>query len=177
MASIPSLKLSHSSDDEYVSPQGKFLESQHQRTRSLSMNTNPGHQVIKFLQVLFVEDLPLFHVGMSATAVKLDWTLTIVETSQEAFQLAKERDYDLILMDGNLRKDSEWNGYETARKIKEIKPQQLILSFSSNALETSAQLGPEMDGHIEKNASLKYLQIMLPSYFTPSKNALKTQIY
>lgn len=177
MASVPSLKLSHSSDDEYVTPQGKFLESQYQRTRSLSMNANPGHQLIKFLQVLFVEDLPLFHVGMKSTAAKLDWTLTIAETSQEAFQLAKEHDYDLILMDGNLRKDSEWSGYETARKIKEVKPHQLILSFSSNALEVSAQLGPQMDGHIEKNASLKYLQTMLPLYFTPSKNALKTQIY
>lgn len=172
MASVPSLRLSHSSDDE-----GNFLECQHQRTRSLSTNANPGHQVIKFLQVLFVEDLPLFHVGMKSTAAKLDWTLTIVETSQEAFQLAQAHDYDLILMDGQLKKGSEWNGYETARKIKEVKPHQLILSFSSSALEVSAQLGPEMDGHIEKNPSLKYLQTTLPLYFTPSKNALKTQIY
>ena len=108
-------------------------------------------------RVLYVEDSLIFRSLMKAVCKRINWQLTTVNTGQEGVDLALNYEFELVLMDIELGPDSELDGYETARKIKAVKPHLLIVSFSSIPQAERVRLGPEMDSHIEKNADGKYL--------------------
>jgi len=119
------------------------------------------------IRVLYVEDQDFFQKMMNAIGKKFHWALTVASTGQEGLACASEKEYDIILMDIVLGEKSEYNGYETARKIKEINPHHKIVSFSSSPIEERVEKGLEMDGHLEKNLSPKYLQEALLPYLLP----------
>jgi len=113
------------------------------------------------MRILYIEDNPIFHVQMKGLADFSHWDLTTAKTGQEGVALAHDHEYDIVLMDIDLGAESHFNGYEAAQRIKAIKPNLIIVSFSSSSLAGRAQLGPEMDGHFEKTISQPHLEEIL----------------
>lgn len=113
------------------------------------------------MRILYIEDNPMLHRQMKGLAGFSHWDLTTAKTGQEGVELAREHEYDIILMDIDLGAESHFDGYEAARMIKAIKPHLIIVSFSSGRLEGRAQLGPEMDGHYMKTISQPHLEEIL----------------
>lgn len=144
--------------------QGTHLEKEPvNKKHELSSEKEP----LQGLRVLYVEDQAVLRKQMQKVEEIFHWVLTLAETGQEGFAFARKNEYDIILMDIILGVKSDYNGYETARKIKAIKPHLIIVSFSTSPMEARIQKGSEMDGHLEKDISVRYLQEALLPYFLP----------
>ena len=128
------------------------------KPRSKSVNSSVLLDFCRNTRVLYIEDSPSFHLSVKAACERtLGWDLTICATGQEGVETAKAHSFDIILMDIRLGSESEFDGYEAARKIKELKPGAIIVSFSSDKLEEKQIKGAHMDGHIDKNGASGYL--------------------
>lgn len=130
------------------------------RKRSVSFHS--ARHMIQGLRVLYVEDSPLFHAGMGEVARVFKWNLTIASTGQEGVALAKQYQFNLVLMDGNLGVKSDFDGFECARRIKAFAPNLVILSFSAEL--NKGEKGDAMDGHLKKSTNWQYFKRALVPY-------------
>jgi CheY-like chemotaxis protein len=129
--------------------------------------------LVQAIRVLYVEDQGVFRKLIQKTGERFQWVLTLASTGQEGVALARDHEYDIILMDIILGEESHYDGYEAARRIKEIKPHHTIVSFSTSPMEERRAKGSIMDGHLEKNPSPCYLQIALSPFLFPSQKVDK----
>lgn len=128
------------------------------KPRSKSVNSSVLLDFCLNTRVLYIEDSPSFHLSVRAACERtLGWDLTICATGQEGVATAKAHSFDIILMDIRLGSESEFDGYEAARQIKEVKPEAIIVSFSSESLKEKQIKGAHMNGHIDKNRASGYL--------------------
>lgn len=156
------------STDETVIPSS--VRKKLKKPRSASVNSSVLLEFCRNTKLLLVEDSPSFHLPVRHACEKvLGWDLTICATGQDGVAAAKANNYHIILMDVNLGPESDFNGYEAARQIKEIKPEAIIVSFSSESLKEKEIKGAHMNGHIDKNGASNYLLIALSSYIKQAR--------
>jgi CheY-like chemotaxis protein len=115
---------------------------------------------VNFLQgksLLLVEDIEIFHIGMHSACKKMGMEFAGAFTENEALDLFNlDKRFDIILMDIHL--GTETLGYDVARKILEIDPKAIIVSFSSSDLQSKRALGEGiMVDHFDKLANPPYL--------------------
>lgn len=80
---------------------------------------------------------------------------------EEAFEYFKNHTVDIVLMDIDLQGGGRiWNGYQTAQKILELMPHQLIFSASSEESIVNSLIGdrPMFNGHLGKVGIAKFLR-------------------
>ena len=103
------------------------------------------------MQVLLVEDDRTIVEMLTDFLRGEDFSVTAVDTQQEALELAQEREFDLVLLDITLR---EGNGYAVCRGIKELKEIPVIfLTASSDEFSVVTGLDIGADDYISKPSS------------------------
>ena len=127
------------------------------------------NKAMKDLCVLYVEDTPMLQFLINEMSKPFNWILTIAQTGQEGVSLAKDHEYDLVLMDIELGEDSEYDGYEAARRIKKMKPHMIVASFSSNPIKQKEKKCPEIDGHLEQVVSNEQLKEAVTQFLSKIK--------
>ncbi|PKV52012.1 signal transduction histidine kinase [Aquimarina sp. MAR_2010_214] len=117
------------------------------------------------LHVLLVEDSET-NILVSQQILKyLGCTADIAKTGKQAFNMFKEDNYDLILMDINL---PELNGVQTCNLIREkYKKVPPIIALTSNALPGDAErfIAKGLDDYITKPFTTEILNIKLKDWF------------
>jgi len=91
------------------------------------------------LKLLIVDDNPFIRDGIQLTLRKGNWQKSIDNASNglEAFNLIKENDYDIVLMDISM---PIMNGKEAIQKIMEIKPYLKILVVSMHSTKDEIEV-------------------------------------
>ena len=95
------------------------------------------------MQALLVEDDRTLVEMLTDFLRGEDFSVTAVDTQQEALELAQEREFDLVLLDITLR---EGNGYAVCRGIKELKEIPVIFLTASSdefSVVTGLDIGAE----------------------------------
>ncbi|MCB1109546.1 MAG: response regulator [Chlamydiia bacterium] len=103
------------------------------------------------LRILLIDDLEAVHLITSNLChKKFKWTVISARTAQEGKTLALSEKYDVILLDFNLDKGNKGN--EVARKIRDVKAEVLIFSYSNGSVEDETYKERKLwDGHLDKN--------------------------
>ena len=109
------------------------------------------------MSLLIVDDGILHHTVVQKACEKLQLSFAGAETEKAALALYEAgRRFDIVLMDIHIGADTL--GYDVARKILELDPTALIISFSSDSIEIRREKGGKiMVGHLEKNGAASYL--------------------
>lgn len=132
----------------------------------VKQGSSQENEEVKKVRILYIEDNPFHYELMKSFNEGGPLDFTIATTGQKGVSLATDYEYDIILMDVHLAKPSEYDGYEAARRIKQIKPHMTILSFSSEPMKQKEELGEGiMNGHLEKHAFGIYWKIF--PYLSP----------
>ncbi|MCB1085168.1 MAG: response regulator [Chlamydiia bacterium] len=106
--------------------------------------------------LLLVEDIPINHRIVEKTCEALGWAFLQAFSSEEGEKLALENKVDIILMDYNL--NSELNGAQLTKKIRDVKPHILIFSYSSGRVEDEEYKGASLwNGHLGKNGEKSHV--------------------
>lgn len=109
------------------------------------------------MSLLMVDDGILHHTVVEKACKKLQLPFEGAKTQEEAlaFYEAGKR-FDIVLMDIHIGSDTL--GYDVARKILELDPKALIISFSSDPIAIRMEKGRGiMVGHLKKNGTASYL--------------------
>ncbi len=117
-----------------------------------------GHrEFLKGKSLLIVDDGILHHTVVEQACKKLQLSFEGAETEEAALAFyAEGRRFDIVLMDIHIGSDTL--GYDVARKILELDPNALIISFSSDPVAIRMEKGGKiMVGHLEKNGAASYL--------------------
>lgn len=109
------------------------------------------------MSLLIVDDGILHHTVVQKACEKLQLSFEGAETEKAALAFYEAgRRFDIVLMDIHIGSDTL--GYDVARKILELDPKALIISFSSDPIAIRmAKGGGIMIGHLEKNGTASYL--------------------
>lgn len=102
------------------------------------------------MSLLIVDDGILHHTVVQKACEKLQLSFAGAETEKAALALYEAgRRFDIVLMDIHIGADTL--GYDVARKILELDPTALIISFSSDSIEIRREKGGKiMVGHLRK---------------------------
>ncbi|MBS3155554.1 response regulator [Candidatus Woesearchaeota archaeon] len=104
------------------------------------------------LEVLIADDDYISFIQGFREKFKDKINFTCVEGGVHAVKLVGDRNYDLIILDYNM----PFNGYETAKKIRELKKDSKIIGYSALWNETNAQeLGLLYYSGVEKDIERK----------------------
>lgn len=132
----------------YVRRRGRVGKQRH------SVATEPALTLLRGAKVLHVEDGDFLRLVTQKAVEKNDWIYTGANTGEEALEIFMDgQPFDVIFMDIHLGKGM--SGYETAKKILEINPHQLIYSASSSEIEQDKQY--LFKGNLGKVAGAKSL--------------------
>ena len=126
--------------------------------------------------VLLVEDNPVNQQVAQAMLAKLGMQMTLANDGQEALDLVKARDFDLILMDCQMPVMDGYEATSAIRRLPEGRGEYLpIVALTANALQGDRQkcLQAGMDDFLSKPYSLVQLQAVL-SRWLPAATQLKT---
>ena len=109
------------------------------------------------MSLLMVDDGALHHFVVEQACKKLQLSFEGAQTEEEALAFYEAgRRFDIVLMDIHIGSDAL--GYDVARKILEIDPKALIISFSSDPIAIRMEKGEGiMVGHLEKTGAVNYL--------------------
>ncbi|QVL57752.1 MAG: response regulator [Simkaniaceae bacterium] len=105
------------------------------------------------IRVLHVEDTEFIRSATGDIIKDLKGVYTGASTGEEAFRIYTPDGFDIVIMDMELGPGI--NGYETARRIRQINPHQLIYSCSSKQVHESEAL---FSGNIPKEGIRRFLQ-------------------
>lgn len=83
------------------------------------------------MNILIIEDCPIMSLVWNHQAKDTGHTLTFVKFKDEALELLKSNNYDLIILDNNLHNEL---GTEIAKEIKDITKTKIILSSADDNL-------------------------------------------
>lgn len=119
-----------------------------------SVDGNIPDDFLKGTTVLHVDDMKFFSVVAGKSVQANSWVYSYVSTGEAALSILEGgKRFDVILLDINLGKGL--NGYQTAKKILEINPQQLI--YSSSSSEIDPKMGTLFKGNLGKIGGKKEL--------------------
>ena len=88
-------------------------------------------------RVLHVEDVRMLRLTTQRGVEANKWIYVGVSSGEEALELFKKEKFDVVLMDINI--EGAMDGYETAKAILKINPQQLIFSVSGSEIKEDMQ--------------------------------------
>ena len=83
------------------------------------------------MNILIIEDCPIMSLVWKHQAKDTGHILTFVEFKDEALELLRSNEYDLIILDNNLNGEL---GLEIAKEIKDITKTKIILSSADDDL-------------------------------------------
>lgn len=118
----------------------------------------------KYLKIMIVEDNHVNRIVLSSLLEKEGHMVTCVESGVKALELIKKENFDLIFMDIQM---PDMDGIETTKRIRIIKKKKknnpIIIACTADAFFNKENL--DFDGFLEKPINIKYLQILIQSYF------------
>lgn len=115
--------------------------------RRFSVDGGMDPNFLNGITVLHVEDKELHSFTAKKAVEGNQWIYTYVNSGEAAVELyQKGKVFDVIFMDLNL--GSGMNGYQTAEKIRDIRPKQLI--YSSSSEESSSIIEGYFKAHLGK---------------------------
>ena len=122
------------------------------KTKSKNISTD----ILKGLHILIVEDVEINGAIIRSILSKYGATSDSALNGQEAVDFHIHNNYDVILMDLRM---PVMDGFEAARKIREIDQEIPIIALSANAYEDDKKkaLQAGMNDHIEKPINQKQL--------------------
>jgi CheY-like chemotaxis protein len=129
-----------------------------------------AHEEVKFenLKILVAEDNPINQKLIRTTLERFGADVTLASNGQEAFELRKQNDYDLIFMDiqmpvmNGLDATKEILHYEQVNHLKHIP----IIALTANALagDRERYIEAGMDNYIPKPINLADLRNLIEMY-------------
>ena len=130
------------------------------------------------MKILVAEDNPINQKLIRTTLEKFGIDVTLASNGQEAFDLRKQNDYDLIFMDiqmpvmNGLEATNEILHYEEVNHLKHIP----IIALTANALTGDREKYMEagMDNYISKPINIPELKNLISSY-NKSKHKSETK--
>ncbi|QVL57753.1 MAG: response regulator [Simkaniaceae bacterium] len=123
-------------------------------TQRYSVDGNIPDDFLKGTTVLHVDDMEFFSVIAGKSVQANNWVYTYVTSGEAALSLLEgKKTFDVIFLDINLGEGL--NGYQTAKRILEINPYQLIYSASSS--EIDPQMRALFKGNLGKIGGKKEL--------------------
>jgi len=126
----------------------------------------PGHELLRGLTCLVVDDNPTARTVLSEMALSFGWRVDLAEGGHEALaavsaRLAEGGAYDVVLIDWRM---PELDGWETSRRIRALAPEgkmPLIVMVTAHDRELLAQrhleLSPVLDGFVVKPVTASVL--------------------
>ncbi len=101
------------------------------------------------MKLLVVEDDRLLNNTLCYNLSAAGYTVDAAMTKSAADDLCKAQDYDLIVLDVNL---PDGNGFELCRKIKERRPDTVVIFLTANDMESDMLKGFELgaDDYVTK---------------------------
>jgi hypothetical protein len=109
-----------------------------------------GHLAFKkSLQVLIVDDNPINLLVARKMIQKFGGEVTTAENGAEAIDQAKDKQFDIVLMDIQM---PVLDGYEASRQLRNLNYEKPIVALSANAYSTDVQnsLNAGMNDHLQK---------------------------
>ncbi len=137
-----------------------FIESQQSSVDISNIRTG--------LNILVVEDNKMNQKVISAMLTTLGYSCDIANDGFAGFNMAKNKNYDLIFMDLIM---PEMNGYDAARKILTIDKKALIIAFTADNMP-EARRKAELSGireFITKPVRIDELKRLFAKYFRKSE--------
>ncbi|NGZ83943.1 response regulator [Duganella aceris] len=126
----------------------------------------PGHELLRGLKCLVVDDNPTARTVLSEMAGSFGWQVDVAEGGHEALaavsmQLAAHRAYDVVLIDWRM---PELDGWETSCRIRALAPEgkmPLIVMVTAHDRELLAErhleMSPVLDGFVVKPVTASML--------------------
>ena len=132
------------------------------------------------MKILVAEDNPINQKLIRTTLEKFGIDVTLASNGQEAFELRKQNDYDLIFMDiqmpvmNGLEATSEILRYEEVNRISHIP----IIALTANALTGDREKYMEagMDNYISKPINIAELKNLIASYSEGSEKGSQEKV-
>lgn len=137
-----------------------FIESEHTSVDISNIRTS--------LDILVVEDNKMNQKVISAMLKTLGYKCDTANDGYEGFNMAKNKNYDLIFMDLIM---PEMNGYDAARKILATDKKALIVAFTADNMP-EAKRKAELSGireFITKPVRIEELKRLFAKYFRKSE--------
>ncbi len=150
----------------------RALESIHENV-SRKSTQKPKEERFEDLHVLVAEDNPINQKLIRTTLEQFGAEVTLASNGQEAFELRKQNDYDMIFMDiqmpvmNGLEATQEILHYEEVNHLKHVP----IIALTANALagDREKYIEAGMDNYIAKPIDLHDLRAMIELYHSGTK--------
>ena len=119
------------------------------------------------LKILIAEDMKLNYIVLQKVldnVIKSDKKILWAKNGQEAIDLVKQSDFDIVFMDIKM---PVLNGYEATKQIKEINPAIPVIAQTAYAHEEDINRAFDIgfDGYITKPLNTNALKIVLQDFF------------
>ena len=126
----------------------------------------PGHELMRGLKCLVVDDNPVARTVLSEMAASFGWRVDLAEGGHQALaavtaHLARQDAYDVVLIDWRM---PELDGWETSCRIRALAPEgqmPLIVMVTAHDRELLAQrhleMAPVLDGFVVKPVTASML--------------------
>ncbi len=136
--------------------------------------TTEKEETFENLRILVAEDNPINQKLIRTTLEQFGAVVTLAANGQEAFELRKQNDYDLIFMDIQM---PVMNGIEATKEILHYEqvnrlPHVPIIALTANALagDRERYLEAGMDNYLPKPINIAELKQMIEHYHTQKQS-------
>ncbi|MFK5970797.1 MAG: response regulator [Candidatus Marithrix sp.] len=116
------------------------------------------------ISTLLVEDNDVNRLVAKSMLEQLGCQVTQAIDGIQALQILKHKSFDIIFMDINM---PGMDGYETTKKIREFKTNNIIVAMTANAMQGDAEkcLANGMDNYIAKPIGLERILNIIKQYY------------